>query len=181
MVYMPCIGPLLALMARSVDEDEEIEVQWLWLPSTLNSSQQEPGCHGGVVTMEAQLWEAQCCDALNTIHSIIQSKKESLLYCDAFMHGQAQQTHAVTLVDWMEWWLKSCIVKYQVACEALLSLRGYSAWEENLYVLQESDIVSLEGAEFTVEDPMASWWKGHYGTQQAGTSSTVICHLHVHT
>lgn len=170
-VYMPCVGPLLVLSARTVDEGEEIENQQLWLPSALNSSQRESGCHGGVVAMEALLREAQCCDALDTIRSIIRSKMESLLYRDTFMHGQAQQMHAVSFVDRMERWLKSCVVKYQVAREALLSLKGTGAWETELQVLQERDVVSLEGAEFTVEDPIATRGKGRYGAQQAGTSS----------
>ncbi len=63
------------------------------------------------------------------------------------------------------------MVKYQVAREALLSLKGTGAWETELQVLQESDIVSLEGAEFMVEDPTATCRKGRYGVQQAGMSS----------
>ncbi len=102
MAYMPCVGPLLVSSARTVDKGEEIKDQQLWLPSALNSSQRESGCHGGVVAMEALLQEAQCCDALDTICSIIRSKKESLLYRDTFMHGQAQQTCAMTFVDQME-------------------------------------------------------------------------------
>ncbi|PBK91177.1 hypothetical protein ARMGADRAFT_933034 [Armillaria gallica] len=136
---MPCVGLLPATPSCLNNNSEEVEDQILWLPSALDSAKHVEGCRGGVVTMEEQLCEVQCRDALNTIHGIIQVKKESF------------------------------VTKYQVTHITLVKLKGLGAWTDTLQVLEEKDVMSLEGAEFMVDNPMGS--KGCYSMQAQGAGS----------
>ncbi|KAK0467568.1 hypothetical protein IW261DRAFT_1346245 [Armillaria novae-zelandiae] len=124
--------------------------QYWGLPSMLTEQQWLYGCKGNVVTVEEELREAQCLDALDTIRGVSCTIHDSYTFCDRNMQGQAQMTHAATFLAGLKMKLEAEAMKYPVTRGALLSLQGPGPWEDHLKVLQASNIETMDS---TVLDP----------------------------
>ncbi len=81
---MPCILELLVdqPVGRDTQVIEEVQLHML---STLNQSMRVEGCHKGLVSIEAALREAQCLNALDSLHSVACCKRDAFRFRDQYI------------------------------------------------------------------------------------------------
>ncbi|KAF9489536.1 hypothetical protein BDN71DRAFT_1512056 [Pleurotus eryngii] len=148
-IYMPI---LVALDDDSKDEpsQRDIEDEPVWLPSLLDTNQQAT-CSSALVEKEDRLWEAQCHDALDSIHSLQRGKAQYIIYKNRNVRGQRPSTRARASLDRLDEkiWLKAA--QYRDARRALVRLWGTGDWESTLRPLSEEDL--RPPAAFDIDDP----------------------------
>lgn len=125
------------------------------MPSDVEAKVREASCHAGLCSIEENLWEAQCLDALESIHSSQQTMQAFLAFRNWNLRGQAQMTRAAATVQCQMARSRFAEKKYNQARAALLSLHGLGDWENCLRVLKPDDVQSFQGLDFNIDVLMA--------------------------
>ena len=152
-VYMPGVVMKLAEDNAQDDGPHDVEDVRLWLPSALEPKLRMDGCHKDLASMEEQLREAQCQDALGKIRNLERAKMHFIHHRNSYTRGQKSATRSHTLIDGIAQKVKLVASRYRVAREALVALRGSGQWENELRVLKDEDICSPNASAFDIENP----------------------------
>jgi hypothetical protein len=151
-VYMPVVEMKLK-EADDGDNQRDVEDVKLWLPSELDLTLREHGCHEGVASMEEELREGQCRDALDKIRNLQRAKMHFIHFRNTNTRGQRPATRAQNLINSISSKIHLATSRYRDARLALFHLRGPGKWEEELRVLNDEDIRSPNSSVFDIEDP----------------------------
>jgi hypothetical protein len=152
-IYMPGVAMKLATDNAGDDGPHDIEDVRLWLPSELDSQLRTHGCHKGLPSMEEQLREAQCRDALEKIRNLERAKMHFIHHRNSNTRGQKAATRSHTLIDGITLKIQLAASRYRDAHRALVVLRGPGDWETELRVLKDEDICSPNASAFDIENP----------------------------
>jgi hypothetical protein len=152
-IYMPGVAMKLAAENARDDGPHDIEDVRLWLPSELDSQLRTHGCLEGLSSMEEQLREAQCRDALDKIRNLERTKMHFIHHRNSNTRGQKAATRSHTLIDGITLKIKLAASRYRDAHEALVALREPGDWETELRVLKDEDICSPNASTFDIENP----------------------------
>lgn len=74
LVYMPGVALRHERAISQATEEIQPEDERLWFPSDLNPAVCKVLCHGGLAAKEELLREAQCWDALASVHSSLRAE-----------------------------------------------------------------------------------------------------------
>lgn len=110
------------------------------MPSRLSPAVWTSVCTNNVATIEDQLREAQCCDALVKLQNYLHTRTHFIKHRNSNIRGQRANTRANTLIDSLSSKIHRAVKKYRAARSALHGLRGAGPWEQELHVLQSTDI-----------------------------------------
>jgi hypothetical protein len=152
-VYMPGVAMKLAAENARHDGPQDIEDVRLWFPSELDSQLRTHGCHKGLSSMEEQLREAQCRDALDKIWNLERAKMHFIHHRNSNTWGQKAATRSHTLIDGITQKIQLTVSRYRNAHKALVALREPGDWETELRVLKDEDICSPNASAFDIENP----------------------------
>lgn len=172
---MFCVGAELAKISGSREGD--VETERLFMPSGLLSALRQEGCYRDMGAREAKLREAQCYDALETIRTLQRTKRSIQAFRHRNLRGVAATTRTSQVLDRLAAKSELAVAKYCIAREALLVLRGPGPWQDDLRVLNDSDVRALDSQIFDIDIPKAKKRKlGNAGTnvQQFGSGSYEI-------
>lgn len=115
----------------------------IYLPSSLNPSNQTSACIAGLVEVEDRLRLAHCTEALEDLRRHLRTRSFATKLRRHAAHSQGTYTRARALQDQIDGKVRAATVRYRAARKALLSLRGPGHWEEGLRELQDGDIRGL--------------------------------------
>ena len=149
-VYMPCVSALLAGLSGSRVGD--IEAEQVFLPSDLDDAGRTTGCLGDVASKEAQLREAQCFDSLETLRTIIRSRRSITYFRQLNQRSQRQNTRSWGALHRLKAREKLAVQKYRAARTALMHLRGPGDWTRTLRNLEDKDVKDLDSQVFDIDD-----------------------------
>ncbi|KAJ7164569.1 hypothetical protein C8R43DRAFT_1122450 [Mycena crocata] len=143
--YTP--ASLLALAARVIPSDEEVETEPLFLPSALSAAQRAAPLMTRLSIIEDQMRDAQCGTALVRLRNQLHIKSRLLTYKKLHSRNQGANTRARTLVARNE--SKICLhsEKYQMAWEAKRRLGGGDPAAVGWQILRPEDIRCMQDAE----------------------------------
>lgn len=172
---MFCVGAELAKVSGSREGD--IEAEQLFMPSGLPSALRQEGCYRDMGSREAKLREAQCYDALETIRTLQRTKRSIQAFRHRNLRGVAATTRTSQVLDRLAAKSELAVMKYRIAREALLVLCGPGPWQDDLRILNESDVRALDSQIFDIDIPKAKKQKlGNAGAdvRQFGSGSYEI-------
>ena len=139
--YMPVVAHLLSSRPPS-STSEQPEVKSLYFPSELSTIQLSR-CSPGLLGLEMQFREAQCCSSLERLRNQLFIKTRFLIHKGLHIRHQAANTRARALLDRNERKIRLHALKYRDARAALLRHHDDAStfeWEE----LKQEDIRCME-------------------------------------
>lgn len=102
----------------------------LYLPSSIPAENRQAICVGSVYSIEEQLREAQCSEALAELRTQLIKRTYTNKYKEQTASSQRAYTGFRTLQNHTELKIKSCQTLYNATRIALLALRGSGEWEQ---------------------------------------------------
>ena len=103
--------------------------------------------------MEERLRRAQCFDALHSLRHTLRVKTRMLHFKRKNIRGQRDGVRSRTVINRVHVKAHQSATKYRTARIALVSPAGGGAWEEQLRVLEDSDVRSYVDPAQVVEGP----------------------------
>lgn len=134
------------------DVASEPELTPLFLPSSIPSDLCDLICVGDVCSIEAQLREAQCSEALADLRTQLLKRTYLNKYKDRTASSQRAYTRFRTLQDHTESKIKLRETVYNTARCALLALNGPGSWEDKYRKLTREDVRGMHERAMTAEE-----------------------------
>ncbi|THU86479.1 hypothetical protein K435DRAFT_683541, partial [Dendrothele bispora CBS 962.96] len=132
------------------DKPEKIK---LFLPSDCESqSGRIRACVGELPDVEARLREAEALDALQGIREGLRARTSTSRFKVRNVTGQVGNTRASGILRQIDIRIHSGKIRYRLARDALLRLRGHGDWEERLRDLKDGDVRGLSERVITREE-----------------------------
>ncbi|KAF5335445.1 hypothetical protein D9758_017825 [Tetrapyrgos nigripes] len=125
----------------------------LFLPSECGTaSAMRTACVAGLMDNEARLREVEARDALEGVRDGLRARTAANRYKVQNITGQIGNTRASGVLRDIDIRIHSHKIRYQLARDALLSLRGHGKWEETLRPLKDEDVRGLSERALTREE-----------------------------
>ncbi|KAJ7059369.1 hypothetical protein C8F01DRAFT_1255069 [Mycena amicta] len=140
--FMPGVSSLRLAEEECRDADRpppKAEDVKLWLPSDLTETQRGRACRRGLLSIEGQLREAQCGDALGRLRSLLFTKTHLIHHRNANSVGQRAATRSSTLIGRVTDRITREATKYRQARTAMQRLMG-NEYRADLEELADGDL-----------------------------------------
>lgn len=149
-LHMPGVDPTYISSLRrpstthqSRAEKNHIENNILYLPSDLTGTQRRQYCLPGLADIEDRLRFAEANDALESLRYQLRTRSFTNDFKIKNITGQKDNTRSREKQNVVDDRIKSFQNQYNRARDALVVLRGPGEWEEELRVLEASDVRTL--------------------------------------
>ncbi|THU76485.1 hypothetical protein K435DRAFT_589391, partial [Dendrothele bispora CBS 962.96] len=116
----------------------------LFLPSDCGTqSARIRACVGELPEVEAQLREAEALDALQGLRDGLRARTATSRFKAQNITGQVRNTRAGGVLRQIDIRIHTRKIRYRLARDALLRLRGHGDWEGKLRELKDADVRGL--------------------------------------
>ncbi|THU79793.1 hypothetical protein K435DRAFT_875068 [Dendrothele bispora CBS 962.96] len=132
-------------------DNEKPEQIKLFLPSECGTrSARIRACVGELPDVESQLREAEALDALQGVRDGLRARTGSSRFKMQNVMGQVGNTRASGILRQIDLRIHARKIRYRLARDVLLRLRGHGDWEQSIRELKDADWELKEG---TTDDP----------------------------
>ncbi|PPQ81349.1 hypothetical protein CVT26_014500 [Gymnopilus dilepis] len=143
-VYMPGLLQYRSKLRENGTDADSVPGQPenvpLYLPSLIPQEHRSSVCIVKLDEIEDRLRTAQCYDALANLRHILKIKSRLVMFKNKNVRGQREGTRSRAIIDRVHEKARVAAAKYRSARVAKFNLSGPGAWEEELRVLQDSDV-----------------------------------------
>ncbi|KAL1749434.1 hypothetical protein FB107DRAFT_252839, partial [Schizophyllum commune] len=146
-VYLESIGCILR------NDTEDAESIRLFLPSELpNVGARAAVCAPGLSRVEERLREGETHESLEDVRHALRARTVTNTFRNTQVRGQPMSTRARSTFDKISKRVHTAKIRYRVARNALLFLRGHGDWESTLRYLDDDDVRALNERALTAEE-----------------------------
>ncbi|THU94599.1 hypothetical protein K435DRAFT_668134, partial [Dendrothele bispora CBS 962.96] len=125
----------------------------LFLPSECGTiSARNQACVAGLPMVECRLREAEALDSLEGVREGLRARTAATRFKIQNITGQVDSTRAGGVLRQIDIRIHSRKIRYRLARDALLILRGHGTWEEKLKLLKDEDVRGLNERALTKEE-----------------------------
>ncbi|KAF9496215.1 hypothetical protein BDN71DRAFT_1505912 [Pleurotus eryngii] len=149
--YMPGLSEYLKQTSNEEDTATP-ELMPLFLPSFFAEEKRATICEPNLRDLEDRLRFAQASEALSKLRRQLRTRSFAHSYKTRNINSQGAYTHSRLLQNQIEVRIKAIRILYNIAREALLSLRGPGDWEAVLRPLLPEDIRGINERTLTAEE-----------------------------
>ncbi|KAJ8703433.1 hypothetical protein PTI98_002055 [Pleurotus ostreatus] len=149
--YMPGLSDYLKQTSNEEDTTTP-ESMPLFLPSFFAEDQRATICEPNLCDLEDRLRFAQASEALSKLRHQLRTRSFAHSYKTRNINSQGAYTRSRLLQNQIEVRIKAIRIIYNIAREALLSLRGPGDWENVLQPLRPEDIRGISERTLTAEE-----------------------------
>ncbi|KAF4586545.1 hypothetical protein EYR38_010824 [Pleurotus pulmonarius] len=151
--YMPGLSDYLKQTSNDlVDETATPEAMPLFLPSFFAVDKRVTICESSLCDLEDRLRFAQASEALSKLRRQLRTRSFAHSYKTRNINSQGAYTRSRLLQNQIEVRIKAIRILYNIAREALLSLRGRGDWESTLRPLLPEDIRGINERTLNAEE-----------------------------
>lgn len=144
-VYMPGLRRYLENKPSDrTGEDSSSRRMGLWLPSDIEVDSRSSVCETRIVEIEESIREARCFDLLALIRHNLRVKTRIPEFLNGARRCQCSLERSTRLTGRILTQVKAIAEQYRRNRDALVSLRGEGQWEEELRVISDRDVQTLE-------------------------------------
>ncbi|THU81286.1 hypothetical protein K435DRAFT_693869 [Dendrothele bispora CBS 962.96] len=134
-------------------DNEKPEQIKLFLPSECGTrSARIRACVGELPDVESQLREAEALDALQGVRDGLRARTGSSRFKMQNVTGQVGNTRASGILRQIDIRIHARKIRYRLARDALLRLRGHGDWEQSIRELKDADVRGLSERVLTREE-----------------------------
>ncbi|KAH9894052.1 hypothetical protein C8Q73DRAFT_665658 [Cubamyces lactineus] len=143
-VYMAAAASTLAEDPACHMDVQEVEGIRLGLPSEISQTRRLTVCSPRLLEIEARLREGQCHDSLQDLRSKLHTIHQLYSYKRLNVRNQGPNTRARAGIAYQDAGKSRAVRRYHHARRAMHALTGPGDWEQELRILEDSDIRGLE-------------------------------------
>lgn len=131
---------------------DNVEDFKLYMPSSLPTHARRQYCQVNLLHMEERVRDAEAHDALEDLRHHLRTRSHANKWKIANVTGQIHNTRARERQARIDDHVRASASRYCKARAALLDLRGHGEWEDELRVLDKSDVRALNERELTMQE-----------------------------
>jgi hypothetical protein len=154
--YMPNLRQHLMATQRAVmdsEGDRNAEAVRLFMPSDIaDGKKRENACALGLPEVEAELRVGEAREALEALRQGLRTRTMTNRFRLRHCTGQRMLTRGQGILRQINLKIHKAKLRYRYARNALLRLRGHGSWEQELKVLEDSDVRALNERALTAEE-----------------------------
>ncbi|KDQ26081.1 hypothetical protein PLEOSDRAFT_169883 [Pleurotus ostreatus PC15] len=150
-MYMPGVSNYLR-QAPNEENTTTPETMPLFLPSFFPKAIRSEICPPDICNLEDRLRFVQASEALAKLRRQLQTRSFAHSYKTRNVNSQGAYTHSCLLQNQIEVCIKAIHVVYNIAREALISLRGTGDWQNSLRPLLPEDIRGINERTLNAEE-----------------------------
>ncbi|KAJ7895592.1 hypothetical protein B0H14DRAFT_3628195 [Mycena olivaceomarginata] len=153
---MPNLRQHLMATQRAVmdsEGDRNAEAVRLFMPSDIaDRKKRENACALGLPEVEAELRVGEAREALEALRQGLRTRTMTNRFRLRHCTGQRMLTRGQGILRQINLKIHKAKLRYRYARNALLRLRGHGSWEQELKVLEDSDVRALNERALTAEE-----------------------------
>lgn len=131
---------------------ENVEDFKLYMPSSIPLHSRRKFCQPSLLHAEERIRDAEAHDALEDLRHHLRTRSYANQWKIANVVGQIHNTRARERQATIDDHVRTAATQYRKARAALLALRGHGDWEQELRVLDQSDVRALNERELSTQE-----------------------------